>query len=682
MKMFSKLSLKTILITFCLCLALVPLSIVAAMAWRSATNSADDMANTYYTVAANMVDKIDRNLFERYGDVQAFGLNHAVRDTESWYKPSEDNPIVQVMNNYVDTYDIYYFTLLVDPQGKLIAVNTRDDSGNPIDTSALYGKNFSSEPWFVDCVAGRFYENKDGSFTGTVVTDIYTDEAAKEFYSDEGLALGFSAPVHDAHGNVIAYWRNVAKFALVEDIVLSTYKDLEKQGLASTEITLLDKHGNVIVDCDPSTLGRVEIARDMSVIGKFNLADKGVEAAERVVAGETGSMTRSYHARKEIDQVAGFAPSQGALGFPGMKWNALVRVASSEALATSNTTKTMSVAILVVASVVVVIASWYFARWLIGALLEVDAVARYLAGASEQLAAAADQLSSGAQQQASSLEETAASLEEITGTVQQNADNAQQANQLSSGARDVAEKGGTVTQRAVTSMSDINSASNKIADIITTIDEIAFQTNLLALNAAVEAARAGEQGRGFAVVAGEVRNLAQRSAGAAKEIKSLIQDSVNKVEAGSDLVNQSGETLEEIVTSVKRVTDIVGEIAAASREQASGIEQVNRAITQMDHVTQNAASQTEELSSTAESLSAQANHLRDVVDQFNLSSEKHGKSKAAAKRPAKSAKRSSTTPPAAPAAQPTEQFGFDDPADRELQAVGAGDDEFGAFEEF
>jgi methyl-accepting chemotaxis protein len=243
-----------------------------------------------------------------------------------------------------------------------------------------------------------------------------------------------------------------------------------------------------------------------------------------------------------------------------------------------------------------------------------------VAAAAEQLSSGAQEISSGAQEQASSLEETAASLEELSSTVRQNADNAQQANQLASGSRDVARKGGQVVESAVHAMHEINTSSRKIADIITTIDEIAFQTNLLALNAAVEAARAGEQGRGFAVVAGEVRNLAQRSALAAKEIKTLIQDSVRKVEDGSALVTDSGRTLEEIVGSVKRVTDIVAEIAAASREQSIGIEQVTTAVGAMDHVTQANASQTEELNATAENLAAQARQMKDLVSHFRLSS--------------------------------------------------------------
>jgi methyl-accepting chemotaxis protein len=238
--------------------------------------------------------------------------------------------------------------------------------------------------------------------------------------------------------------------------------------------------------------------------------------------------------------------------------------------------------------------------------------------ASHQLSGASTQLSAGAQQHASSLEETAASLEEITGTVKQNADNARHANQLAQGARDTAEAGGRVLSRAVSAMEEISRSSHKISEIISVIDEIAFQTNLLALNAAVEAARAGEQGRGFAVVAAEVRGLAQRSAGAAREIKGLIRESVQKVEDGSTLVSQSGQALDEIVRSVKRVTDIIAEIAAASQEQSQGIDQVNKAVGQMDQVVQSNAAQTEELSSTARLLAGQAADLMALVGRFKL----------------------------------------------------------------
>ncbi len=254
------------------------------------------------------------------------------------------------------------------------------------------------------------------------------------------------------------------------------------------------------------------------------------------------------------------------------------------------------------------------------ALTEVRSTAGCVASGAQELSAASEEISSGAQEQASSLEETASSLEQITSAVKQNAENAERARQLSTNAREVAERGGKVTRDAVGAMGEICTASNKIGEIITTIDEIAFQTNLLALNAAVEAARAGDQGRGFAVVAEEVRRLAQRSAEAAKETKALIQNSLGKVEVGVGSVNEVGRTLDEIVTAVTRVNDIVSEIAAASGEQSSGIEQVNVAVTQLDRVTQSNAAQTEELSSTSETMSSQADQLQSLVGRFRVTS--------------------------------------------------------------
>jgi methyl-accepting chemotaxis protein len=242
-----------------------------------------------------------------------------------------------------------------------------------------------------------------------------------------------------------------------------------------------------------------------------------------------------------------------------------------------------------------------------------------VSAAAQQISRGNDDLSQRTQEQASSLEETASSMEEMTSTVKQNAENASHANQLARGAREQAERGGEVVAQAVTAMKEINSSSGKIADIVSLIDEIAFQTNLLALNAAVEAARAGEQGRGFAVVATEVRNLAQRSAGAAKEIKGLIKDSAEKVSTGSALVDQSGKALAEIVDSVKKVTDIVAEIAAASQEQSAGIDQVNHAVLQMDEMTQQNAALVEEAAAAARAMQEQAGELTHQVGFFQLS---------------------------------------------------------------
>ena len=257
-----------------------------------------------------------------------------------------------------------------------------------------------------------------------------------------------------------------------------------------------------------------------------------------------------------------------------------------------------------------------------------------IAHGSREIASGNMDLSSRTEQQASSLEETASSMEELTSTVKQNGENARQANQMAQSASSVASKGGQVVAEVITTMDSINASSKKIVDIIGVIDGIAFQTNILALNAAVEAARAGEQGRGFAVVATEVRNLAHRSAAAAKEIKILIDDSVQQVNLGSNLVNQAGSTMQEIVSSVRRVTDIMAEITSASNEQEAGIEQINQAITEMDAVTQQNAALVEEAAAASEALQDQAGILAEAVSVFKLDG-------------------TQALPPAAPAAQPT-----------------------------
>jgi methyl-accepting chemotaxis protein len=286
----------------------------------------------------------------------------------------------------------------------------------------------------------------------------------------------------------------------------------------------------------------------------------------------------------------------------------------------------------------------------------INAAAGQIGSAASEVAAGSQDLSERSEQQASALEETAASMEELSATVRQNATNAQQANQLAAGAREIAASGGQVVADAVAAMGRIESSSQKIGDIVGMIDEIAFQTNLLALNAAVEAARAGDAGKGFAVVAQEVRNLAQRSAQASKEIKGLIAESTVQVTTGADLVKGAGKTLDEILGSVKRVADIVAEIAAASQEQASGIDQVNSAVTQMDEMTQQNAALVEESTAAAHALEEQSHELNRLMGFFNVGGHLAAKplalATAVAPAPVKAAPRASNHAPAKPASPP------------------------------
>ncbi len=380
-------------------------------------------------------------------------------------------------------------------------------------------------------------------------------------------------------------------------------------------------------------------------------------ATESIAIGETGGDTILDY--RGISVLSSYSP----LTIAGLDWGIIAEIDEDEALNAVGSLLNASLIVAAIALGLVLLSAVLFARSMIrpiaqsvkvaesiasgNLVTEVNAVTqceigdllralstmqgklidvvRNIQGTSSSVKSGADEISQGntdlsqrSEEQASSLEETASSMEEMTSTVKQNADNAGEANQLAMAAREEAEKGGAVVSQAVMAMNEINDSSKKISDIIGVIDEIAFQTNLLALNASVEAARAGDQGRGFAVVASEVRNLAGRSATAAKEIKELIVDSASKVDEGSRLVNESGATLEEIVNGVKKVTDIVGEIAAASKEQAAGIDEVNRAIVQMDDMTQQNAALVEQAAAASESLGEQADDLSQLINFFTL----------------------------------------------------------------
>ena len=592
----------------------VPMTAVGLIAFGAANDMKAKVGSRFMGEAKGLADKIDRNLFERYGDVQAFGFNDAITRTSQWYDDSDYNVVSQIMNKYVQAYGIYDLALLVDPAGALIAVNFQNAQGDPIDVKWLFKKNFKDTSWFQALETGNFTTRMpftapgNDISTGTFIEDVHIDGDVKQALGNDGMVMGFSAPVYDENGTVVAYWSNRTNFNVVEQMFQDAYANLHDLGFPGAELTLLDAKGRVLVDYDPSIVGTTDVVRNFDVLMQLNLVEKGVGLAQAAVGGESG-FDFEPHARKQINQVGGYTHLQGALGFPGMNWSVLVRVPEAEATADANAIQSKVLMTGMVCLALLIPLGWWVGRKGASSLVAISSVAQQAAEgdlnqrapitskdelgqlgqamnsmldnianvvgevreAAEHVSIASNEITQGNEDlsqrtsaQAGALEETSASMEEMTSTIKQNADNAKQANQLAVTAREVAEKGGAVTDKAVGAMDEINTSSKKIADIINVIDEIAFQTNLLALNAAVEAARAGEQGRGFAVVASEVRNLAQRSATAAKEIKALINESVQKVSDGSDLVNQSGQTLAEIVESVKRVTDIIAEISAVT----------------------------------------------------------------------------------------------------------------------
>jgi methyl-accepting chemotaxis protein len=576
--------------------------------------SAIDIQTT--TVAVEIADKIDRNIFERYGDVQAFGYNTVALDTTNWYKVgAKENPIVVAMNNYVLAYGIYYLSVLVDLDGKVIAVSDIDKSGKPIDTGWLYEKNFSGADWFKDSLEGKFY-TANGFLSGTVVEDVYVDPDIKKVFGDEGLTLGYSAPVKDSAGEIIGVWKNFAQFGLVESIVLDSWLNLERQGWKSLQVTLLDKSGQVLMDYHPSREGSRELRRNMNEILKANPAAEGYQPAKEAIAGQQGVWLGSG-SEGGPHQVVGYTKMRGAMGYVGMPWSVLVGVSTADLHGPVMQAEKVAVVVFVVALLVIAAVIWFTLRSIVrpieGIIRDLSQGSRELRSAASQVASSSQSLAQGATEQAASLEETAATIEEISSTGKQTATNSSEAFRISDAVLSSSNASTKAMDEMARAIERIKASSDETAQIIKTIDEIAFQTNLLALNAAVEAARAGDAGKGFAVVAEEVRNLAQRSAGAAKDTAEKIKQSKTLADQGVVVSAQVGSALGKIREHAVHSADLAKEIAASSKEQSIAIEQVNSAVGELDKVTQQNSAAAEESSAASEELTAQAATLDEVV---------------------------------------------------------------------
>ncbi|MDN3721276.1 methyl-accepting chemotaxis protein [Roseibium salinum] len=511
-------------------------------------------------LAVSIGDVIDRNLFERYGDVQAFALNTSVKDTANWGSSAADNPLIRSMNGYTTGYGIYRLMLVFDLDGNIVAANTVTADGKPLDTASLLGRNFAAESWFTSARDGKFLKGGNG-LTGTAVEQPSRIDIVGALYKDDGYVIPFSAPIFGADGNPVGVWVNFADFGLVEEIVQSFYTGLANDGKAGTEITVLDPDGRIIVDYDPLGQGWTEYHRDPAVIGEFNLADK-VEAAQMAVSGETGGMD-SIHARKQIEQAAGYAHTDGAYGYPGLAWSVLVRIPTSEAYAMVD--KVGRVMMIVIAFAVVSVAG-------LGML-----VGKMAAKPIQKMTAAMTELAEGNQEVLDAIEipspDRSDELGEMAGAVQVFKDNAIERFRLRT-EREAELQAQVVRQK-------------RIEELITSFR-------------------------------GAVREVLEVVASNTGQMKATAESLL-------DLANETSSQANNVSAASEQASANVQSVASASEEMNSSINEIARQISQTKETVERANSATSEtnvkiggLAESAVKIGEVISLIQDIAEQTNL----------------------------------------------------------------
>lgn len=604
---------------------------------------------------------IASQFYERYGDIQAFSINPVMMELDK-------AKIIPYLNQYTVMYGIYDLILVVDINGKLIAMNDIAPDKKPINTTKIYAKNFSEESWFKAVIKEQFTNDEKHGFNGTFVEDPHFEKNVSEVYGELRYGTGFSAAIRDQSGKIVGVISNRAGARWFELEFQKLYEALRDKGVPDVEITMLNKDGVVLVDYDPIlNSNNLNLIHDENTLGKLNLAEKGLNIALDLVNKKSGSGL-FLHARKKINQVAGYTPITDPKFVSSLGWSTIVRADEKTVLGKIHTVENMFYLTMIVIILIAAFVSYKISTAISESLQNITKnlsnASQEVSTATTQIATSSEELSQASTEQASSLQETSSSIEEINSMINSNTESAKQSAITSNASLESAKRGQEVVEQMIIAIGNINKSNNSIKEQITesnkeveeivklineietktkVINDIVFQTKLLSFNASVEAARAGENGKGFAVVAEEVGNLASMSGNAAIEISTMLNSSVAKVEqivrnsrekigklleegkisvdTGTRVAEECGQVLNQIVASVANVSNSISEISAASQEQSQGVEEITKAIAQLDQVTQQNSSNASDSANSAAALSSQAETLNAIVNQLVLTVE-------------------------------------------------------------
>jgi methyl-accepting chemotaxis protein len=628
-----KLKLTARFLLILVAIGLVPLGILAFISLHSASKLVDGAGDRLQTTAVQTLNTIERNLFERYGDVQAFATNKILQAND-FASPEAGPAFTEAINTYIRLYGIYSLSMIVDATGKCVAVNTLDATGKAIDAGFMVGRDYSKADWFAAARDGRFL--KSDLLTGTVVEQMNRDPDASRATGRDAYAIGYSAPIMSASGDFIGVWRNLADFTLVEQIVVENQQALAASGWQSAEIVIIDANGLALCEYMPRETGKSEVLHDPSVILKNNLATEGYLSAQAALKGQSGSLAE-VDAHTQEEQIVGFARSSGALGYPGLGWSALIRADKSELYADVYFIQRKIYITLIFSALAIFGIGTLVARSItkpilacVGAVQKLaegnltanvaiqrqdeigtlaDAInssigkLRSLMGQLGQtatnLVGASQSLTETAHSQAAAAEETTVQATTVSAAGEELSVNtnvmSESAAKISHSATDVAKavaqmsasiqevsrsciKESAIANRADQQtgetkklMAQLDDSAKQISRIVELINTIAEQTKLLALNASIEAASAGEAGRGFAVVAGEVKELARQSASASEDIR-------RQIALIQQNTTQSVKAIDEVGSVIQEVSQIANSIAAAVEQQSATTTEIARSL--------------------------------------------------------------------------------------------------------